>query len=88
MHGSDADGARTYYEAMVRLFKLQNIERDGHENTREFLTEINSFYRDLSQETGEITRHFEDARYGGRASAIQVARMRDLYRQVFQRLAQ
>lgn len=88
MHGSDADGARTYYEAMVRLFKLQNIERNGHENTREFLTEINSFYRDLRQETGEITRHFEDARYGGRASAIQVARMRDLYRQVFQRLAQ
>lgn len=88
MHGSDADGARTYYEAMVRLFKLQNIERDSHENTREFLTEINSFYRDLRQETVEITRHFEDARYGGRASAIQVARMRDLYRQVFQRLTQ
>lgn len=88
MHGSDSDGARTYYEAMVRLFKLQRIERDSHENTREFLTEINSFYRDLRQETGEITRHFEDARYGGKASAIQVARMRDLYRQVFQRLAQ
>lgn len=88
MHGNDAVGPRTYYEAMVRLFKLQHIERDGHENTREFLAEINSFYRDLRQETGEITRHFEDARYGGRASAIQVARMRDLYRQVFERLAQ
>ncbi len=87
MHGNDAEGARTYYEAMVRLFKLQNIERDGHENTREFLTEINSFYRDLRQETGEITRHFEDARYGGSASAHQVARMRDLYQRVFRRVA-
>jgi hypothetical protein len=73
---------------MVRLFELHNIERDGHENTREFLAEINSFYRGLRQETGEITRHFEDARYGGRASAMQVARMRDLYRQVFQGIAQ
>jgi len=88
MHGSNADGARTYYEAMVRLFKLHDIERDGHENTREFLAEIHSFYRDLRQETGEITRHFEDARYGGSASANQVARMRDLYHQVFRRVAQ
>ena len=88
MHGSDADGARTYYEAMVRLFKLHDIERGGHENAREFLAEVHSFYRDLRQETGEITRHFEDARYGGGASANQVARMRDLYHQVFRRVAQ
>lgn len=88
MHGSDADGARTYYEAMVRLFKLHDIERDGHENTREFLAEINSFYRDLRQETGEITRHFEDARYGGVAGPRQVESMRNLYRQIFQRVAQ
>jgi hypothetical protein len=88
MHGSDADGARTYYEAMVRLFKLHNIERDDHENTREFLAEINSFYRDLRQETGEITLHYEDARYGRVAGAGQVERMRDLYRRIFQRIAQ
>jgi len=88
MHGADADGARTYYEAMVRLFKLNNIERDSHENTREFLAEINSFYRDLRQETREITLHYEDARYGGVSGAGQVERMRDLYRQIFQRVAQ
>jgi hypothetical protein len=88
MHGSDADGARTYYGAMVRLFKLHDIERDGHENTREFLAEIHSFYRDLRQETGEITRHFEDARYGGLARPGQVESMRNLYRQIFQRVAQ
>jgi len=88
MHGTDVNGARTYYEAMVRLFKLHNIERDGHENTREFLAEINSFYRDLRQETGEITRHYEDARYGGVAGAGQVERMRDLYRLIFQRVAE
>jgi len=88
MHGTDADGARTYYEAMVRLFKLHNIERGGHENTREYLAEINSFYRDLRRETGEITLHFEDARYGGVAGAGQAERMRDLYRRIFQRVAQ
>jgi hypothetical protein len=88
MHGPDANGAQTHYEAMVRLFKLHNIERDRHENTREFLTEINSFYRDLRQETGEMTRHYEDARYGEAAGTGQVERMRDLYRQIFQRVAQ
>lgn len=88
MHGTDVNGARTYYEAMVRLFKLHNIERDGHENTREFLAEINSFYRDLRQQTGEITRHYEDARYGGVAGAGQVERMRDLYRLIFHRVAE
>lgn len=88
MHGTDVNGARTYYEAMVRLFKLHNIERDGHENTREFLAEIISFYRDLRQETGEITRYYEDARYGGVAGAGQVERMRDLYRLIFQRVAE
>lgn len=87
MHGSDSDGARIYYEATVRLFKLQNIERDNNENAREFLAEINSLYRDLREETGEITRHFEDARYGRKATVIQVARMRNLYHQIFQRLA-
>jgi hypothetical protein len=88
MHGPDANGAQTYYEAMVRLFKLHNIERDRHENTREYLIEINSFYRDLRQETGEMTRHYEDARYGEVAGTGQVERMRDLYRQIFQRVAQ
>jgi len=86
LHRTDAHGARTIYEAMVRVFRLQNIERDGHENTREYLAEISSYYRHLRQETGELTRHYEDARYGGSASAAQVARMRDLYRQVFKHI--
>jgi hypothetical protein len=86
MYRTDARGARSFYEAMVRLFSLQHIERDGHENTREYLAEIHSYYRHLRQQTGELTRHYEDARYGGRASAAQVARMRDLYRQVFQNI--
>jgi len=87
LHRTDAHGARTIYEAMVRVFRLQNIERDGHENTREYLAEISSYYRHLRQETGELTRHYEDARYGSSATAVQVARMRDLYRQVFQHIA-
>lgn len=86
MHRADAHGARVLYEAMVRLFRLQDIERDGHENTREYLAEIQSYFRHLSSETGEMTRHYEDARYGGRTSAAQVARMRVLYRELFQRM--
>jgi hypothetical protein len=84
MHGADVHGARTCYEAMVRLFRLHNIERDRRENTREYLSEINSYYRHLSRETGEMTRLYEDARYGGVAGSIQIKRMRVLYRQIFQ----
>lgn len=86
-HGGEANGAQAYYEAMVRLFRLHDIERDRHENTREYLAELDSFYRDLRRETGEMTRHYEDARYGELTGAGQIERMRDLYRLIFLRVA-
>lgn len=88
IHGHDADGARTYYAAMVRLFKLCDIERDSRENTREYLAEINSFYRDLRQQTGEITLHYEDARFGNKSNIGQVKRMRGLYREIYYALTE
>lgn len=87
MHGADTHGAQTYYEAMVRLFMLHNIERDSRVNTLEYLSEIKSYYRHLRQETEEMTRHYEDARYGGLAGSAQVERMRNLYRQIFKSIS-
>jgi hypothetical protein len=88
MHSGDVNGARTCYEAMTRLFVLHEIERGSRDNTLEYLTEINSYFRHMSQETGEMTRLYEDARYGGIAGSIQVDRMRELYRRIFQLMAE
>ncbi len=87
VHGGEANGAQAYYEAMVRLFRLHNIERDRHENTREYLAELDSFYRGLRREMGEMTRHYEDARYGEVTGTGQIERMRDLYRVIFWQVA-
>lgn len=85
---ADVRGACQYYVAMMRLFELQEIERGRSRNAQEYLSEINLFFREYSGETGEITRLYEDARYGSRAGAIQVERMRDLYRKIYRRLAE
>lgn len=87
MYPTDAHGAQAIYEAMIRLFTLQNIERGGHQNTREYLEDIGSYFRHLRSETGELTRCYEDARYGGKASAKQVTRMQDLYHHIYQNIA-
>jgi uncharacterized protein YqiB (DUF1249 family) len=84
MPGSDAHGAGTCYMAMTRLFELHEIDRGSCENTLEYLTEINSYFRNLSRETGEMTRLYEDARFGEKIGSLQVDRMRELYRQIFQ----
>jgi hypothetical protein len=86
MHGDEERGARICYEAMARLFELHDIERGSRENTREFLSEINSFFRHLSRETGEMTRLYEDARYGKTTDGVRVRRMRELYGQLFRSL--
>jgi hypothetical protein len=88
MHGSDNKGAQACYEAMVRLFELQDVERDRHRNTREYLAEINAYYRALSSETGELTRLYEDARFGSKLESGKIDRMRELYRQIFHKLAE
>lgn len=88
LRGADMQGSRKCYEAMTRLFELQDIERNRSENTREYLAEINTYFRHLNRETTEMTRLYEDARYGDRVDAVQLERMRELYRQIFQRLAE
>ena len=86
MHGGGEQGARICYEAMARLFELHDIERGSRDNTLEFLNEINSFFRHLSRETGEMTRLYEDARYGRMTGEIRAERMRELYGQLFRSL--
>jgi hypothetical protein len=88
MQRDGEQGARDYYEAMVRLFELHDVEHSDRNNTREHLARMNAFYRHLSHETGEMTRLFEDARYGGQVSANQVGRMRELYRRLYQRIGE
>lgn len=82
----DERGARLCYEAMTRLFELQDIEYPRHRNAREYLAEINAYYRELGSETGEMTRLYEDARYGKHPGQVPVGRMCELYRKIFRHL--
>ncbi|MDH4285220.1 MAG: DUF4129 domain-containing protein, partial [Gallionellaceae bacterium] len=86
MIDGDGHGVQKCYEAMVRLFELQEIEKGRNENTREYLAEIMAYFRQLSIETGEMTRHYEDARYGRGANAMQAERMRELYQRIYRHL--
>ncbi|GAB4125363.1 MAG: hypothetical protein Fur0040_07610 [Sideroxydans sp.] len=80
------DGARDCYEAMARLFELYDIKRDGRRNTREYLAEVAAGFRYLGQETAEMTRLYEDARYG-KDGMTDTKRMRELYGQLYRALA-
>jgi len=81
---ADAAAARRYYRAMERLFLLQDMQRGLSVNAAEYLAEISRFHRSMRKELSEITRLFEDIRYGQRpATEAQVGRMRELYRQVY-----
>lgn len=86
MAGRDVGGATLCYEAMTRLFELQDIAHSRHRNTREYLAEINAYYRELSRETGEMTRLYEDARYGKHPDGVPIGHMRELYRRIFRHL--
>jgi hypothetical protein len=85
---ADVQGACKHYEAMVRLFELQDLGRGSRRNTHEYEAEINVYFRHLHRETGELTRLYEDARYGNRIGPVQVGRMRELYRVIFKDLAE
>lgn len=88
MIDADGQGAQKCYEAMVRLFELQEIDKGRSENTREYLAEINVYFRQLSKETGEMTRYYEDARYGQGVNVMQAERMRELYQRIYKHLAE
>ena len=84
MHAPDSRGAAQYYMAMERLFTLYDFERPAAANTREYLSQIGGVRSDMRVELMEITRLFEDYRYGAGISPNQkIARMRELYRHIY-----
>jgi hypothetical protein len=83
-HAKGGEGAHQFYRAMERLFKLHDIERSGLRNTREYLAQLRSYHACPSDEAAELTRLFEDSRYGPTAAGReQLLRMRELYRRLF-----
>lgn len=86
-HAGGRLGMAQYYRAMERLFALKDAPRAPTTNTREYLREITHYRDHLRDEATELTRLFEQARYGQTApDAAQLARTRQLYRQIFQKL--
>jgi hypothetical protein len=87
MHAPDNRGAAQYYMAMERLFTLYDFERPASANTREYLSQIGGVRSDMRGELLEMTRLFEDYRYGTVNSANQkITRMRELYRHIYRRI--
>ncbi len=87
MHASGGSGARQYYAAMQRLFALYEAERSALMNTREYLALLCVQHGFLHREATEMTRLFEDSHYGAAPTTkASVARMRSVYRQLYQSL--
>lgn len=85
LHAPGNAGARQFFGAMERLFVLNHVERDARANTREYLAVLNRVHESLRNEVSEMTDFFERARYGdSRVSDSDVARMRQLYRRMYQ----
>lgn len=84
LHAPGNAGAFQYYQALQRLMDIQGLSRNPTTNTREFLALIGQRYEHLRRELMEMTLYFERARYGNReATVAELARMRNLYRDVF-----
>ncbi len=87
-HESGTAGATQFYRAMERLFVIEETPRAANANTREFLREATHYREHIRPEATELTLLFERYRYGpGSADQTGLARMRDLYRAIFQKLA-
>ena len=86
-HGNGTSGATQFYRAMERLFYIADTPRAPNANTREFLREA-TYYRDhIRPEATELTRLFEQYRYGPeRPDVSRLERMRELYRAIFRKL--
>lgn len=86
-HAGGQPGMAQYYRAMDRLFALKDMPRPPTANTREYLREITRYRDHVRDDVTELTGLFEQARYGQTApDAAQLARIRQLYRQIFQKL--
>ena len=86
-HAEGSAGAMQYYRAMERLFLVCNTPRPATSNTREFLGAATRYRDEIRQEATELTRLFEQSRYGPLPSdRRQLEQMRELYRQLFKSL--
>lgn len=84
-HAGGEPGARQLYAAMERVFALSDLARAQSDNTREYLAQLCSLRDDLRPELKELTRLFEDARYGkNQPDAARLESMRRLYRRIYQ----
>ena len=66
---------------------LYDSERSRQANTREYRTQLRRLHGHVQHETAEITRLFEDVRYGDKAVDRHAkAHMQGLYRRLYQKL--
>lgn len=80
-------GTHQLYRAMERLFMLYDSERSRQTNTHEYQTQLRRLHGHVQHETAEITRLFEDVRYGDKAVDRHAkAHMQGLYRRLYQKL--
>lgn len=87
-HKPGACGAVQFYRATERLFLVRDLPRAANANTREFLREVVRYREAVRPEMAELTRLFEECRYGPEApDRGQVQRMRVLYGALFRKLA-
>ncbi len=83
-HDHGSRGARQVYRAMERLFLLLDHPRPPASNAREFLREATYYREQLIPEASELTRLFEEYRYGPQQpDALRLERMLALYRALF-----
>ncbi|BCB26266.1 hypothetical protein SKTS_11520 [Sulfurimicrobium lacus] len=83
-HAGGERGARQLYGAVERIFSLNDLARARSDNTREYLAQLCALHGDLRPELGELTRLFEDARYGReQPDAARLETMRGLYRRIY-----
>ncbi len=87
-HDVGCRGAGQIYRAMERLFVLLDHPRPPAANTREFLREATYYREQLRPEASELTRLFEEYRYGPEhADAARLERMLALYRALYAKAA-
>lgn len=86
-HAPGRIGAGQYFRAMERLFALCDQPRENAWNAREYLGEITHGRQQIEPELRNLTRCFEDARYGADEPDGEALRsMREAYRQLYVKL--
>jgi len=85
MHAPGEQGAIQYYKATERLFSLHDMERSKFSNTKEYLSQIPTFRKEIKTPLLELTILFEDSRYGAKEETTHhIKRMQSLYCKIYQ----